>query len=101
MRKSATYFLLQRRQKQSISTTGDSAANIMSYSTLRRYQHQSPMRPPKLDVLVSTIDHWLEKGHQGAAQGGSSTYIADALAHLRLTGRKVHDAMMTHTSPVG
>lgn len=28
-------------------------------------------------------------------------YMADALAHLRSTGKVVEDAMMAHTSPVG
>ncbi len=31
----------------------------------------------------------------------NSTYIADAVAHLRSTGEAVPDELLAHTSPVG
>ncbi len=34
---------------------------MMSYSTPPGYQRHSPIRRPKLDAFVSTIDHWLEE----------------------------------------
>jgi hypothetical protein len=34
---------------------------MVSYSTPPGYQRQLPIRRPKLDAFVSTIDHWLDE----------------------------------------
>ncbi|MCQ9148146.1 MULTISPECIES: Tn3 family transposase [Brucella/Ochrobactrum group] len=46
-------------------------------------------RASGLNLVIAAIVYW------------NSTYMADALAHLRSTGKVVGDAMMAHTSPVG
>ena len=33
----------------------------MAYSTPPGYQRRSPIRRPKLDAVVSTIEHWLDE----------------------------------------
>ena len=42
-----------------------------------------------LNLIIAAIVYW------------NSTYIADAVAHLRSIGEDVPDEMLTHTSPVG
>src|SRR3546814_1663445 len=34
---------------------------MLSYSTPPGYRRQAPVRRPKLDAFVSTIDHWLDE----------------------------------------
>ena len=46
-------------------------------------------RASGLNLVIAAIVYW------------NSTYMADALAHLRSTDKVVDDAMMAHTSPVG
>jgi TnpA family transposase len=46
-------------------------------------------RASGLNLVIAAIVYW------------NSTYMTDALAHLRSTGKVVDDAMMAHTSPVG
>src|SRR3546814_2447449 len=38
-----------------------SVSKMVSYSTPPGYQRQLPIRLPKLDAFVSTIEHWLEE----------------------------------------
>lgn len=39
----------------------DSVAKMLSYLTPPGYRRQSPIRRPKLDAFVATIDHWLDE----------------------------------------
>src|SRR5208337_394605 len=46
-------------------------------------------RASGLNLLIAAIVYW------------NSTYMADAVGHLRATGEVVPDEWLTHTSPVG
>jgi TnpA family transposase len=46
-------------------------------------------RASGLNLLIAAIVYW------------NSTYMADAVGHLRATGEVVSDEWLTHTSPVG
>jgi len=46
-------------------------------------------RASGLNLLIAAIVYW------------NSTYMADAVAHLRATGEAVPDELLAHTSPVG
>ncbi|WP_273729423.1 IS21 family transposase [Brucella gallinifaecis] len=50
-RQAATHFNISR----------DTVGKMMAYSTPPGYQRRSPIRRPKLDAFVSTIDHWLDE----------------------------------------
>jgi len=39
----------------------DSVAKMLSYSTPPGYRRRSPIRRPKLDAFVATIDNWLDE----------------------------------------
>jgi transposase len=47
----------RRQAAKHFSISRDSVAKTMSYSTPPGYQRQLPIRWPKLDAFVSTIDH--------------------------------------------
>ncbi|WP_082128381.1 IS21 family transposase [Hoeflea sp. IMCC20628] len=51
----------RRQAAKHFNLSRDSVAKMMAYSTPPGYQRQSPVRRPKLDAFVSTIDHWLDK----------------------------------------
>ena len=53
--------MTQRQAARHFNISRDSVAKMMSYSTPPGYQRQSPIRWPKLDAFVSTIDHWLDE----------------------------------------
>jgi TnpA family transposase len=54
----------------------------------RTYEAQQ-FRASGLNLVIAAIVFW------------NSTYIADAVAHLRSIGEEVSDEMLAHTSPVG
>ena len=51
----------RRQAAKHFNISRDSVAKMLSYSTPPGYQRQSPIRRPKLDAFVSTIDHWLDE----------------------------------------
>jgi transposase len=51
----------QRQAAKHFNISRDSVAKMRTYSTPPGYQRQSPVRRPKLDAFVSTIDHWLDE----------------------------------------
>ena len=51
----------RRQAAKHFNISRDSVAKMMAYSTPPGYQRQSPIRRPKLDAFVSTIDHWLDE----------------------------------------
>src|SRR5688572_12787351 len=50
----------RRQAAKHFNISRDSVAKMLSYSTPPGYQRRSPIRRPKLDAFVSTIDHWLD-----------------------------------------
>lgn len=54
-----------------------------------RTHEAQQFRASGLNLVIAAIVYW------------NSTYIADAVAHLRSTGEDVTDEMLAHTSPVG
>jgi transposase len=51
----------RRQAAKHFNISRDSVAKMMAYSTPPGYQRQSPIRRPKLDAFVPTIDHWLDE----------------------------------------
>jgi hypothetical protein len=51
----------RRQAAKHFNISRDSVAKMVSYSTPPGYQRQLPIRRPKLDAFVSTIDHWLDE----------------------------------------
>jgi len=51
----------RRQAAKHFNISRDSVAKMLAYSTPPGYQRQSPIRRPKLDAFVSTIDHWLDE----------------------------------------
>jgi len=51
----------RRQAAKHFNISRDSVAKMLSYSTPPGYQRRSPIRRPKLDGFVSTIDHWLDE----------------------------------------
>ncbi len=51
----------RRQAAKHFNISRDSVAKMVSYSTPPGYQRQLPIRRPKLDAFVSTIEHWLEE----------------------------------------
>ena len=51
----------RRQAAKHFNISRDSVAKMMAYSTPPGYQRQLPIRRPKLDAFVSTIDHWLDE----------------------------------------
>ena len=51
----------RRQAAKHFNISRDSVSKMLSYSTPPGYQRQSPIRRPKLDAFVSTIDHWLDE----------------------------------------
>ncbi len=54
-----------------------------------RSREAQQYRVSGLNLVIAAIVYW------------NSTYIADAVAHLRSAGKVVPDEMIAHTSPVG
>src|SRR5690606_25842771 len=50
--------MTQRQAAKHFNISRDSVAKMLSYSTPPGYRRQSPIRRPKLDAFVATIDHW-------------------------------------------
>ena len=53
--------MTQRQAAKHFNISRDSVAKMLSYSTPPGYQRRSPVRRPKLDALVVTIDQWLDE----------------------------------------
>jgi len=51
----------RRRAAKHFNISRDSVAKMLSYSAPPGYQRRSPIRRPKLDAFVATIDHWLDE----------------------------------------
>ncbi len=51
----------RRQAAKHFNISRDSVAKMVSYSTPPGYQRRSPIRRPKLDAFVSTIEHWLDE----------------------------------------
>ena len=51
----------QRQAAKHFNISRDSVSKMLSYSTPPGYRRQAPVRRPKLDAFVSTIDRWLEE----------------------------------------
>ena len=51
----------RRQAAKHFNISRDSVAKMMSYSTPPGYRRQSPIRRPKLDAFISTIDRWLDE----------------------------------------
>lgn len=51
----------RRQAAKHFNISRDSVSKMLSYSTPPGYQRQSPIRRPKLDAFVSTIEHWLDE----------------------------------------
>lgn len=51
----------RRQAAKHFNISRDSVAKMLSYSTPPGYRRQSPIRRPKLDAFVATIEHWLEE----------------------------------------
>lgn len=49
-----------RQAAKHFNVSRDSVAKMLSYSTPPGYLRRSPIRRPKLDAFVSTIEQWLE-----------------------------------------
>ncbi|MET3602088.1 transposase [Martelella mangrovi] len=56
---------MRRRQAaKHFNISRESVAKMLSYSTPPGYQRRSPVRLPKLDAFISTVDHWLDEDRQ-------------------------------------
>ncbi|GAA4186871.1 hypothetical protein GCM10023069_71350 [Shinella granuli] len=53
--------MTKRQAAKHFNISRDSVAKMVAYSTPPGYQRRSPIRRPKLDAFVSTIDHWLDE----------------------------------------
>src|SRR3546814_9602158 len=53
--------MTRRQAAKHFNISCDSVSKMVSYSTPPGYQRQLPIRRPKLDAFVSTIEHWLEE----------------------------------------
>ena len=51
----------RRQAAKHFNISRDSVAKMLSYSTPPGYRRRSPIRRPKLDAFVSTIDRWLDE----------------------------------------
>lgn len=51
----------RRQAAKHFNISRDSVAKMLSFSTPPGYQRRSPIRRPKLDAFVSTIEHWLDE----------------------------------------
>lgn len=54
----------RRQATKQFNISRNGISKMLSYSTLPGYQRQSPVRQPKLDTFVSTIEHWLDGDRQ-------------------------------------
>ena len=57
--------MTRRQAAKHFNISRDSVSKMVSYSTPPGYQRQLPIRRPKLDAFVSTIEHWLEEDLKG------------------------------------
>lgn len=53
--------MTQRQAAKHFNISRDTVRKMLSYSTPPGYQRRSPVRRPKLDAFVSTIDRWLDE----------------------------------------
>lgn len=51
----------RRQAAKHFNISRDSVAKMVAYSTPPGYQRQLPIRRPKLDAFVSTIEHWFDE----------------------------------------
>src|SRR3546814_19002674 len=56
--------MTRRQAAKHFNISRDSVSKMVSYSTPPGYQRPLPIRRPKLDAFVSTIQHWLEEDLQ-------------------------------------
>lgn len=61
MRLAVSDGMSRRQAAKQFDISRDSVAKMVSYSTPPSYQRQLPIRRPKLNAFVSTIEHWLEE----------------------------------------
>jgi transposase len=53
--------MTQRQAAKHFKISRDTVRKMLSYSTPPGYRHRSPVRRPKLDPFVQTIDRWLDE----------------------------------------
>lgn len=53
--------MTQRQAAKHFNISRDTVRKMLSYSTPPGYQRRSPVRRPKLDPFVQTIDQWLDE----------------------------------------
>ena len=53
--------MTQRQAAKHFNISRDSVAKMLSYSVPPGYRRQAPVRRPKLDRFVATIDRWLDE----------------------------------------
>jgi hypothetical protein len=63
--------------------------HVQAGRIIDRSHEAQQYRASGLNLVIAAIEYW------------NSTYMVDALAHLRSTGKVVEAALMAHTSPVG
>ena len=51
----------RRQAAKHFNISRDSVSKMLAYSTPPGYRRRSPVRRPKLDAFVSTIEHWLDE----------------------------------------
>jgi len=51
----------RRRAAKHFNISRDSVSKMLSYSSPPGYRRRSPVRRPKLDAFVTTIDRWLDE----------------------------------------
>lgn len=54
----------QRKAAKHFNISRDMVRKMVAYSAPPGYRRQPPVRRPKLDAFVSTIDHWLDEDRQ-------------------------------------
>ena len=53
--------MTKRPAAKHFNISRDTVAKMVSYSTPPGYQRRMPIRRPKLDGFIATIDHWLDE----------------------------------------
>ena len=63
--------MTRRQAAKHFNISCDSVSKMLSYSTPPGYQRRLPIRWPRLDAFISTIDHWLDEDAKVPHAGGS------------------------------
>lgn len=61
VRRAVSEGMKQRQAAKHFNISRETVAKMLAYSTPPGYQRRSPIRRPKLDAFVSTIEHWLDE----------------------------------------